>query len=287
MTAELADCFSSKAEGVAAIIAAAVEAAGQTPIAIWETTGRFTSPENALRRPLAVAASNWQTLATWAGRLAPAGKGLLLDIGSTTTDIIPLHDGVPVARGATDLGRLLNHELIYTGIRRTPLCAVASSVMVRGQTCPVAAELFATTLDVFLLLGLIPENADDRNTADGQPASIQCAHSRIARMVCCDRDEIDLAEARSIARCFFEAQKQPLKAAIDAVVARDNRPLETVIISGSGASLARTLLAENYTTRDARLMSLADMLSPGLAEAACAYAIAILAVEARWPARGR
>ena len=280
MTAELADCFSSKAEGVAAIIAAVVQAAGPTSIAIWETTGRFTSPENAVLRPLTFAASNWQALATWAGRLAPAGKGLLLDIGSTTTDIIPLQDGIPVARGATDLARLLNHELVYTGIRRTPLCAVAGTVTVRDQPCPVAAELFATTLDVFLLLGMIPEDADDRNTADGQPATIPCAHNRMARMVCCDRDEIDLAEARSIAKCFFEAQKRPLSAAVDAVVARDTGRLETVIISGSGVPLVRTILTENRTTRDARQVSLADTLSPELAEAACAYAVAVLAVEA-------
>ena len=280
MTAELADCFSTKAEGVAGIITAVREAAGATPIAIWETTGRFMSPANAAQRPLTVAAANWQALATWAGRLAPQGKALLLDIGSTTTDIIPLQDGLPVARGQTDLGRLLNHELVYSGLRRTPLCAVASSVMVRYRPCSVAAELFATTADVFLLLGLIPEDAHDRNTADGQPATIHCAQGRLARMVCCDRDEIDLAESRSIARCFFEAQKRLLWAAIDAVVARDARRLETVIVSGSGESLARTVLAENRTTHDARLVSLADTLSTELAEAACAYAIAVLAAEA-------
>jgi probable H4MPT-linked C1 transfer pathway protein len=279
MTAELADCFSSKADGVAAIISAVREAAGATPVAIWETTGKFTSPEDAVRRPLTVAASNWRALATWAGRLAPTGKGLLLDIGSTTTDIIPLQEGIPVARGSTDLSRLHNHELVYSGIRRTPLCAVASSVMVRGQSCTVAAELFATTLDVFLLLGMIPEDADYRNTADGQPSTVQCAHARIARMVCCDRDEIDLAEARAMARYFFEVQKRQLSTAIDAVVGRDAGRLETVITSGSGESLAKILLSEKRTTRDARQVSLADKLSPELGEAACAYAVAMLAVE--------
>lgn len=279
MTAELADCFSSKAEGVAAIIAAVCEAAGATPVVIWETTGKFTSPDSATQRPLTVAASNWQALATWAGRLARAGKGLLVDIGSTTTDLIPLQDGLPVTRGQTDLGRLLNHELLYSGFRRTPLCAVASSVMVRDRPCPVAAELFATTLDAFLLLGLIAEDQTDRSTADGQPATIDCAHARIARMVCCDRDEIDLAEARLIAGCFFEAQKKQLSAAIDAVVARDPNRLETVIVSGTGGSLVRAILAENRATRDARLVCLADTLSSELAEAACAYAIAVLAAE--------
>lgn len=280
MTAELADCFSTKAQGVAEIVEAVQEAAGATPVAIWQTTGQFTSPANAIEQSSAVAAANWHALATWAGRLAPRGKALLLDIGSTTTDIIPLQDGRPVARGQTDLGRLLNHELVYSGLRRTPLCAVANSVIVHGQSCPVAAELFATTLDMSLLLGLVPENAEDRNTADGRPATIQCAHARIARMVCCDGDEIELAEAKSIARCFFDAQTGQLAVAIDAIIARDANRLETVIVSGSGESLARRLLAENRTTCDVRIVDLADTLSPELAEAACAYAIAVLAIEA-------
>ena len=280
MTAELADCFSSKAEGVTAIIAAVREAADGTPVAIWETTGRFTSAADASQRPGAVAAANWKALATWAGRLAPQGKALLLDIGSTTTDIIPLQDGLPVARGETDLGRLLNHELVYSGLRRTPLCALARRVMIHDRPCSIAAELFATTLDVYLLLGLISEDALERNTADGQPATIDSAHARVARMVCCDRDEIDLEEARSIARSFFQSQKKQLSAAIDAVLAREPIPLETVIISGSGESLARTILAETRTPHAARVVSMADTLSPELAEAACAYAIAVLAAEA-------
>jgi len=279
MTAELADCFSTKTEGVAAIVAAVQDAAGTSPVAIWQTTGQFTTPADAILHPFTVAAANWHALATWAGRLAPRGRALLVDIGSTTSDIIPLQDGRPAARGKTDVDRLLNQELVYTGLRRTPLCAVANSVTVHGQPCPVAAELFATSLDVSLLLGLIPENATDRNTADGQPATIDCAHSRIARMVCCDQDEIELAEARLIAGYFFEAQKQQLSAAIDAVVARDAGKLGTVIISGSGVSLARKLLAENHTTQEARQVSLADVLSPDLAEAACAYAVAVLAIE--------
>ncbi len=137
MTAELADCFITKAEGVAAIVAAVQDAAGSTPVAIWQTNGQFTTPANAVQPPLSVAAANWHALATWAGRLAPQGKALLVDIGSTTTDIIPLQDGHPSKkRGQTDLGRLLNHELVYSGLRRTPLCAVASSVLAARPALP-------------------------------------------------------------------------------------------------------------------------------------------------------
>ncbi|MBI3864861.1 MAG: H4MPT-linked C1 transfer pathway protein [Planctomycetia bacterium] len=279
MTAELADCFATKREGVAAIIAAACDAVGAADIIFWQTTGRFAAPADALRSPRAVAAANWHALATWAGRLAPLGKALLVDLGSTTTDLIPLEDGRPAARGATDLERLTHHELVYTGARRTPLCALTSSVPVCGHPCGVAAELFATTLDACLVLGLAPEDESDRQTADGRPATIPCAHDRIAHMVCCDREEIDIPEARSIARHFLDAQRRQLSAALDAVVARDPRALQTVILSGSGEFLAKRLLSEHPLTCSTPIVRLAESLSPALADAACAHAVAVLALE--------
>jgi probable H4MPT-linked C1 transfer pathway protein len=279
MTAELADCFTTKARGVAAILTAVKQAAGQTPVVVWQTRGEFALLEDAVRCPKAVAAANWLALATWAGRLAPAGKSLLIDIGSTTTDIIPLRDGRPVTRGLTDLDRLLNHELIYTGLRRTPLCAVTQTVTVRGRPCRVAAELFATMLDVHLLLGMIPEDETDCHTADGRPATIACAHDRLARMVCCDRDEIDLAEVGSIARCFADAQQTVLSSAVEAVAGRDRENLEAVILAGSGEVLAAKIVAEHPTTIESRVTCLSETLSPELAESACAYAVAVLATE--------
>jgi probable H4MPT-linked C1 transfer pathway protein len=278
MTAELADCFATKAAGVAAIIATVREAAGAAPVMFWQTTGKFisSSAENSHRT---VAAANWHALATWAGRLVPHGKALLFDIGSTTTDIIPLHDGRPAARGTTDLERLIHQELVYTGVRRTLLCAVAANVPVGGRPCGLAAELFATMHDVYLLLGLAPEDETDRNTADGRPATIECAHDRMARMVCCDREEIGLAEACSIARFFRDAQYQQLTTAIERVLGRDDTPLETVIISGSGESVGRDILSRHPQTKSAQFMRLADSFSPSVADAACAYAVAVLLRE--------
>jgi probable H4MPT-linked C1 transfer pathway protein len=281
MTAELADCFATKTEGVGFIVGAVREAAAVIPAAIWSTAGEFVSCDSAVARPMAVAAANWHALATWAGRFAPHGRALLTDIGSTTSDIIPLENGRPVARGLTDLERLLNHELVYAGIRRTPLCALASAVPVRGRLCPVAAEFFSTALDIYLLLGLIPEDSADVQTADGRPATIARAHDRISRMVCCDREEIDLDEARSIASHFAEAQQKRLSSAIGNVIGREAGPLDTVILSGSGELLARKIVAENPWTRGSRVVRLSETLSGAIAEAACAHAVAMLALDCR------
>src|SRR5439155_8317432 len=89
MTGELCDCFATKREGVYAILDGLVQAAPATPIQIWSTHGRFVSVAEARADPWRVAAANWHALATYAGRFAPQDAGLLIDSGSTTTDIIP------------------------------------------------------------------------------------------------------------------------------------------------------------------------------------------------------
>src|SRR5262249_58388006 len=140
--------------------------------------GRRVALDTARKDPLPVAAATWLALATFAGRQAPRGPALLIDIGSTTTDIVPLLDGRPVPRGRTDTERLHASELAYTGVIRTPLCAILGT---RGM-----AEFFATTRDAFLLLGRLPEDSSDCDTADGRPATRVCAEARIARMIGAD-----------------------------------------------------------------------------------------------------
>src|SRR5579884_230226 len=59
MTGELADCFETKAQGVAHIVNAVCQAASQTPVAVYLVDGSFASAEAALAQPLLAAASNW------------------------------------------------------------------------------------------------------------------------------------------------------------------------------------------------------------------------------------
>lgn len=279
MTAELADCFTTKAEGVDAILHAVERVAGTAPVLVWQTSGAFVGPEQARRQPLQTAAANWHALATWAGRFAWDGAALLVDIGSTTSDIIPLWRGVPVSRGNTDSTRLMAGELAYTGVRRTPLCAVADAVPFRGQSCPLAAEVFATTLDVYLTLGKICEDAVDTNTANGRPATISTARDRLARMLCCDCSEFSAEDAESMARFLAAAQRGKLCAALESVLASLPGPCTVAIVSGSGSFLAEEVLKQHPATNGCRMEWLATRFSPALAEAACAYAVAVLAME--------
>lgn len=274
MTGELADCFTTKTEGVARILDAVQAAAESRPVAVWSTAGTFVSVDDARTAPFAVAAANWHALATWVGQRFNCRSGLLVDIGTTTTDVIPLQNGVPCSLGRTDLARLQSHELVYTGVRRTPLAAVAYEVPFRGQNVSVSSELFATTLDIHLLHGDISEDATDTDTANGRPATRAHAVDRLVRMLCADRTEITEEEVAALARYWAECQASQIRAAVMTVLQRQPAACETVVVSGSGEFLARRIVSHVDTLRAARVVSLSTDLTPAIAEAACAYAVA-------------
>jgi probable H4MPT-linked C1 transfer pathway protein len=270
MTGELCDCFASRREGVHAILDAVATVAGSIPVQVWLVEGRFVTLAAARANALTAAAANWQALATFAGRYVPSGPALLIDIGSTTTDIVPLLDGKPVPRGRNDPERLRAQELLYTGARRTPLCALLAE--------EAAAELFATTLDAYLVLELVPEDPTDCGTADGRPATRAAAHARLARMICADLETTTAEERLRLASRCAERQARLVRRSVDAVVQAMVGPPRAVILSGSGEFLARQALAL-LPAFAGTVHSLADILGPHKSCAACAHALAVLASE--------
>jgi hypothetical protein len=279
MTAELADCFATKAEGVSRILDAVEQVAADSPVAVWQTVGEFVTPQIAREFPLLTAAANWHALATFAGRLVSDGRALLLDVGTTTTDIIPLQNGLPNPAGRTDAERLISGELVYSGSRRTPLSAVAYSVPLGETYTQVAAELFATTLDVYLLMGDIAEEPDNCDTANGRPATIEAAHDRLARLLCRDRTELSLDQARGVAEFLADVQRQRIGGAVDRVVAADSGTPETIIVSGSGNFLANRILDAHTKLSSIPRTNLTEMFGPKASDAACAFATARLGIE--------
>ncbi|MBA4018821.1 MAG: hypothetical protein C0483_16765 [Pirellula sp.] len=280
MTGELADCFRTKREGVAAILdaveVAAARCAARPRVLVYLTDGTFVSPEVARLGPLQAAASNWHALAAFVARRFRDSSGLLIDVGSTTCDLIPFADGAPTATGHTDPDRLASGELVYTGVVRSPVCALVRSLPWRGGMCGTAQELFATTLDAYLVLGRLPEDLENCNTADGRPATIEFARDRLARCICADRESFDLADARAAAVAIEAAQWDLMSDAWSRVVARGAVP-EVVVVGGQGEFLAKALL--NRVGFVGRVVSLSAEFGDEASRAGPAYALARLAME--------
>ncbi len=170
MTAELCDCFPSKREGVLHVLSSVESALPGLETSVWGVDQRFHVLESIRYEPLLAAASNWMALACCIARRINSPT-ILIDVGSTTTDINSLYKYRLLTSSTTDTERLRSGELVYVGVRRTPICALASEVPWKGESVGLVAELFATTLDVYITLGETPEDPLDRNTADGGPAS--------------------------------------------------------------------------------------------------------------------
>ena len=154
MTGELADTFSSRPEGVARLAMLAAHELKGTPVSIYAGPAGYIRPDQAREHAGLVASANWHACASLiAGR---RGHALFIDMGSTTTDVIPIMDGNVAARGYTDTQRLAAGELVYTGLVRGFVMATADRAPFKGAWMPLINENFANMADVHRTLGSLP-----------------------------------------------------------------------------------------------------------------------------------
>jgi probable H4MPT-linked C1 transfer pathway protein len=238
MTAELSDAFRTKREGVAFILEAAEDALADRPLSVLTTAGELVTVDEARARPWDVAAANWVATALAVADARP--DALLIDVGSTTADIVPIAAGRVAATGHNDLERLLAGELVYTGVLRTNLAAIASRVPVRGQWCPVSSEYFAISGDIHLVLGHLKPEAYDCPTPDGRPATVAFSRERIARLVCSDLEQLGQGDVDAIAAFLHGEQLRQIE---DAARRTPVAPDAPVVAVGSGAFLGREVAA--------------------------------------------
>jgi (4-(4-[2-(gamma-L-glutamylamino)ethyl]phenoxymethyl)furan-2-yl)methanamine synthase len=264
MTAELSDAFRTKREGVAFVLDAAEEALGHRPLSVLTTAGELVTVEEARARPWDVAAANWVATALAVADAHP--DALLIDVGSTTADIVPIAGGCVAATRHNDLERLLAGELVYTGVLRTNLAAIAPRVPVRGEWCPVSSEYFAVSGDIHLVLGHLEPEAYDCPTPDGRPATVAFARERIARLVCSDLEQLGEGDVDAIAAFLHDEQLRQIE---DAARRAQLPPAAPVVAVGSGAFLAREVAARlERTVADAPWGATGGEVAPAAALAA-------------------
>ena len=269
MTAELSQMFRTKRDGVQFVLDAVVAAFPGAPVCVYAVDGRFLTVADACREPLLVAAANWTATARIAAQFLP--DALLVDIGTTSTDIIPIVSGEVAAHGWTDPDRLASGELVYTGAVRTPVEAMAAVVPLEGRDVGLAAEGFALSGDVHVWRGDLEPADYSAPTPDRRPATREFAGERLARSICADREMVDEADVTAIADALAGAQVDRIAAAIATVHAR-HPSLRTAVTTGLGAFIA------DRAARQAGLevVSLASALGDDAARCAPAASVALL-----------
>jgi len=269
MTAELSQMFRTKREGVRFVLDAVESAFPAASLHVYTVDGAFVSPDDARARPLAVAAANW---AATAREVAVHHRdALLVDIGSTTTDIVPISAGQLAAAGRTDPERLVSGELVYTGAVRTPIEAITSYVPLGDALAGVSAEGFALAGDVHVWRGDLDPSDYTCATPDGRPASREFAAERLARVVCADRDMLDDAAIARLADAVARAQVRVVQTAIQRVL-ESHPAIRVVVVTGLGAFLG---VAAAHAL-DLDVVPLSNELGEAGARCAPAVAVAVL-----------
>ena len=146
MTGELVDIFPNRRDGVLQIAHFMAEHLNGEVLFYSAKHGFVNSSEVSFYAD-SIASANWHASASLIAKSIK--QAVLLDIGSTTSDLILIKDSLVASQGFTDAERMRFDELVYAGVVRTPLMALCQRVKFNGHLVNVAAEHFATTADVF------------------------------------------------------------------------------------------------------------------------------------------
>ncbi|WP_423793045.1 (4-{4-[2-(gamma-L-glutamylamino)ethyl]phenoxymethyl}furan-2-yl)methanamine synthase [Methanocaldococcus indicus] len=236
-TAELADCYKTKKEGVLDIITK-IKSVFNCPIYILDVNGNFLTPEEAIKNYLNVSASNWVASAKFISEFVKESC-IFVDMGSTTTDIIPIKDKNILAE-KTDLDRLMNNQLLYVGTLRTPLHFLANKIKFRNRLTNISSEYFSITADISLILGKISIDDYTCDTPDNGKKDLDGCLTRLARVLCADRELICDDELIYLAKTFYNKLINLIKEEVDSNIKRYN--IDDIVITGLGEEILKDAL---------------------------------------------
>jgi (4-(4-[2-(gamma-L-glutamylamino)ethyl]phenoxymethyl)furan-2-yl)methanamine synthase len=278
MTAELSDAFEDRASGVVSVAAIAAREIGAADIVFYAGAQGFVTRADVAATAPAIASANWRASAELVA--SHLHSALMIDVGSTTTDLIPIQGGRVAALGDSDAERLLSGELAYAGFSRGAPQAYASRAPIEGRWTPLVNEAFASMADVRRVLGDLAEGespADLSATADGRPKTVAASRARLARLV--GHDQLEEAQAHALAAHLARAQMRAIEDQMALLASRGALASDGVIVgAGVGRVLAKRLAqAQGLAYRDfAGLLPAPDVLRAAAANCAPAAALALL-----------
>ena len=281
MTGELVDCFASREQGVMAIVHTLQARLGDVQIDVFAGTQGFIAASNIqVSDVMAIASANWIASAQLAAKRQ--AQAIFVDIGSTTTDILLIENHKLQAQGLTDYERLVSGELVYTGIVRTAVMAVAQTAVFNGRSMGLMAEYFATMADVYRLTGDLQEQHDQSDTADGAEKSPQASAIRLSRMTGYEFNLKDWPLWLAFAQTLKQQQLENIKQACMQQLQRGRQPKQSCIVgAGVGRFLVKQIAVElglPYMGFTQLITQTASLDTMDAADCAPAVAVAYLAV---------
>jgi probable H4MPT-linked C1 transfer pathway protein len=251
ITAELSDAYITKKEGIHHVLDCVTEVFDDAPTFVLDVKAKMLPVKDARREPLKVASANWAATGWMVSQLIK--NCIVVDVGSTTTSIIPVINGKIAAEGRTDLEKLQNGELVYSGALRTNVAAIVNGIPVRGRRARVSSELFAQSGDVHLILDNIKEEDYIAETCDSRGKTRREAMARLARVVCADINILTEQEIRHIAKVVYDKQVEQITGGLKQVYERIKPLLQEkirIVVTGFGRNFLAKKASENAGFKD-------------------------------------
>jgi probable H4MPT-linked C1 transfer pathway protein len=274
ITAELSDAYKTKKEGINHILDCVCQIFGGVTLFVLDVEANLLSVEDTRREPLRVASANWAATGWMVSKLVK--DCVVIDVGSTSTSIIPIIDGKIVAEGKTDLEKLQNGELVYSGSLRTNIATIVKKIPVKQKMTRISSELFSQSGDIHLLLGNITEKQYTAETCDGRGKTINEAASRLARVVCADIDMITEQEIMDIARFVYGKQIEQIADGLKQTSDRIKHA-KIAVVTGLGREFLARKAAEKAEFK--KVIAMEELFNASTAVVSPSVGLALLVAE--------
>jgi (4-(4-[2-(gamma-L-glutamylamino)ethyl]phenoxymethyl)furan-2-yl)methanamine synthase len=240
MTGEMVDLFAHREDGVRRI-AAMLHDALPAP-RFYAGDAGWCDAAGAGAAWAQIASANWLATTRHAARVLEGDAGLLVDVGSTTTDLVAFRAGRVLTDSRSDAQRLERGELVYQGVVRTPLCALAQRIAWRSTEMNVMNEWFATSADVYRITGELDPAHDQQASADHAAKDVAGSQARLARMIGLDARDGSAADWLAFAHTWRAQQLALLRDELARQIAAHALHAGSVLVSaGCGTFLAAEL----------------------------------------------
>ncbi len=160
----------------------------------------------------AIVSMNWHSI----GRLLEKKykNAIIVDFGSTTTDIICIKNYVIQNKNFDDFSRINSSELVYTGLTRTPIFAINSKVKINGKNFEIIPEFFSDMSDVYRINSILKKEFDIDETADGKKRSKFLSYSRLSRNFGLDHKKSNQNLIKDLSKKIINTQLERIYLAI-------------------------------------------------------------------------
>jgi probable H4MPT-linked C1 transfer pathway protein len=278
MTGELVDIFPDRQSGVDKIISGIQPFLSEGSCHIYAGEQGWLTPSEAKKQWRQVASRNWQASVSYSAQTVE--QGLFIDVGSTTSDIIAIHNYQAQPVAFNDFERQAISELHYSGAIRTPLIAIAHTAPFDNKTIRLTAEVFATSGDCWCILGQLDPATIQDNAADGQPWQKSDCIRRLARLLGTDAHDFPEQQWQQLAQWFAQQQIMQLQQACQTVLANHSIISQQAPLIGAGIGRYMVQQCAEQLGKDyIDFSSLTNPSSPQAADNAPAAAIALLASQ--------